>query len=97
MREDVSNVAEVPNYVRFQIIDGPALVYMIKPDPGSTFDQFADKIYHYLDGRLKNVNLCKDNVVYHMLLCKCLRESSKWHLTKFHMNINSFPFLNIRK
>ena len=41
LRENVSNVAEVPNYVRFQIIDGPVLIYMIKPDPGSTFDQLS--------------------------------------------------------
>jgi hypothetical protein len=74
LREDVSTAAEVPNYVRFQIIDGPALVHMIKPDSGSTFDQFADKIYRYLDGRLKKVNLCIDNVLYHMLLCKSSRE-----------------------
>ena len=53
LRENVSNVAEVPNYVRFQIIDGRVMIYMIKPDPGSTFDKFVDKIYHYLDGRLK--------------------------------------------
>lgn len=57
LTEDVPNVPEIPDTVRLQLIDGPALVHMIKPDPGSTFDQYSDKIYNYLDGRLKKVNV----------------------------------------
>lgn len=54
---DIPNVAELPQSVRILIVDGAALVHMIKPDPGSTFEQYGEKIHKYLDIRLKKVNL----------------------------------------
>ena len=55
LSSDIPNVAELPQSVRMLIVDGAALVHMIKPDPGSTFEQYAEKIHKYLNVRLNKV------------------------------------------
>lgn len=49
-------VADVPDTVTAIMIDGAALMNMITPDAGSTFDRYANKIQNHLEIKLRKVS-----------------------------------------
>ena len=52
-----SKCAEIPNTVTAGIVDAPCLVHMITPDPGSTFEDYRQKIMNH--GKQKLVKVCE--------------------------------------